>query len=99
MRDIGPVGALAWKIIGGAAAALAAVVAERGAKTAWVAVTGKEPPDSPENPDIDWREAIGWAVLSGVVIGVARLAAQRGAAGYYRRSSGQLPAALESLED
>ena len=89
-------GSLAWKIIGTAGAVLAAAVAERGAKTAWVAVTGKEPPDTPEDPDIDWREAIGWAVLSGVLIGVARLAAQRAAANYYRRSSGNLPKALTS---
>lgn len=94
MRNADHVGALAWKIIGTAGAVLAAAVAERGAKTAWVAVTGKEPPDTPEDPDIDWREAVGWAVLSGVLIGVARLAAQRGAANYYRRSSGRLPEAL-----
>jgi hypothetical protein len=88
------VGGLAWKVIGGIGAAVAALVAERGARTAWVAATGKEPPDSPEDPDIDWREAIGWAVLSGVLIGVARLGAQRAAANYYRRSSGHLPAAI-----
>src|SRR3954454_11090428 len=94
MRNADLVGSLAWKFIGTAGAVLAAAVAERGAKTAWVAVTGKEPPDSPEDPDIDWREAVGWAVLSGLLIGVARLGAQRAAANYYRRSSGHLPKAL-----
>lgn len=93
------VGALAWKIIGSIAAVLAAGVAERGARTAWTAATGKEPPVTPEDPDIDWREAIGWAVLSGVLIGVARLGAQRAAANYYRRSSGHLPAALTPSDD
>jgi hypothetical protein len=95
MRNADHVGKLAWKIIGTGAAVLAAAVAEKGVRTAWEAATGKEPPDSPEDPDIEWREAVAWAVLSGLAIGVARLTAQRAAAQYYRRSSGHLPEALE----
>jgi hypothetical protein len=88
-------GSMVWKVLGTGSAVVAAGVAEKGVKILWRTATGSEPPTIPEDPDTHWAEAIGWALLSGAVIGLARLAATRQAAGYYRRSTGHLPKALQ----
>ena len=87
-------GSLAWRIIGTGSAVIAAGLAQRGVTMVWKTATGTEPPTIPEDPDTRWGEAVAWALLSGAVIGLARLAATRRAAAYYRRSTGELPAAL-----
>lgn len=84
-------GKLGWKLVGGVAAVLAGLVAQRGVTLAWEAATGRTPPERPENPDIGWPEAIGWAAASGAVVGLAKLIATRRAAAYFRRSTGNLP--------
>ncbi len=61
----------------------------------YTGVTGKVPPANPEDPDVDWREAVGWAVLSGVVMALARLLFQRTAARSYIKRTGELPPGLE----
>jgi len=84
-------GGMAWRVLGGGAAGLAGVLADRGLRAAWRAGRGTGPPENPEDPDTGWKEAIVWAAVSGAVIGLARLVATRQAAAYYRRSSGELP--------
>ena len=87
-------GSVLWKVLGAGSAVAAAGLAERAVGWGWRVATGKEPPITPEDPDIRWGEAVTWALLSGAVIGFARLAATRKAAAYYRRSTGSLPKAL-----
>jgi hypothetical protein len=94
-RRVVLMGSLVWKVLGTGSAVLAATLAEKGLTTAWRAATGDAPPVNPEDPDTRWSEAVAWAVLSGALIGVARLLATRRAAEYYRRSSGELPKALQ----
>ena len=86
--------AAVWKLIGTGSGVLAGMAAQRGLTVAWKAATGKEPPTIPEDPDTDWKDAVAWALLSGAAIGLARLFATRRAALYYRRSTGELPAAM-----
>lgn len=88
-------GSMVWKVLGTGSAVLAAALAEKGLKAVWRTATGSEPPTIPEDPDTNWTEAVSWALLSGAVIGLARLAATRRAAAYYRRSTGELPKALQ----
>ena len=45
----------------------------------WTKATGKEPPVSPEDPEVGIREALGWAVVTGVGLEAARLLATRAA--------------------
>ena len=87
-------GSLAWKIIGTGSAVLAAAAAQKGLTAAWRLATGDDPPTIPEDPDTEWKDAVAWALLSGAAIGLARLFATRRAALYYRRSTGELPAAM-----
>jgi len=62
----------------GAVAAFAAAFAARKAITfAWTKVTGKEPPNDPQDPQVGIGEALSWAVVMGVTIETARLLAGR----------------------
>ncbi|MGH3346419.1 MAG: DUF4235 domain-containing protein [Nocardioides sp.] len=69
----------------------AAMVAKKALNTGWKAATGKTPPANPADPDVDVKEAVAWAAVSGALIGLARMFAARRAAGYYAKSTGQLP--------
>jgi hypothetical protein len=64
-----------------AASAIAALVAGYGARKAivfgWTRLTGKPPPDEPEDPDVALVEAIGFAIVTGVGMEIARLLATR----------------------
>jgi hypothetical protein len=51
----------------------------------WKRVTGKEPPDDPNDPAVGTAEAISWAIALGVVVAVARVLAIRAASGRMRR--------------
>lgn len=88
---------LGWRIFGGLAAVLAALLARKSLTTGWTKAVGDAPPSNPEDPDTTWREAIGWALLSGAVMGLARLLATRKAAAYWRRSTGHLPPGMEKV--
>jgi hypothetical protein len=52
---------------------------------AWKAITGKEPPEHPEDPQVALGEALTWGILLGVGVQVARMLALRAAT---RRVSG-----------
>ncbi len=69
----------------------AAAATKKVLNTSWKAATGKTPPANPADPDVDVKEAVTWAVVSGALIGLARMFAARRAAGYYAKSTGQLP--------
>jgi hypothetical protein len=90
-------GAIVWKILGAGAGVGAAAVTSKLVTSGWTALTGKPPPENPEDPEVSWPEAVGWAVGSGAVIGVARLIATRKAAAYYTKSAGHPPKALQSV--
>src|SRR6185437_8793003 len=86
----------AWKALSGTAVVVATMAVEKGLQVAWQAVTGKQPPAVPENPDSTWRKPLAWAMVSGALVGATRLLATRGAAAYYQRNTGHLPRAIRS---
>lgn len=67
------------RVTGMAAAFAAAFVARKLIKFVWTKATGKEPPVSPEDPEVGIKEALGWAVVTGVGLEAARLLATRAA--------------------
>jgi Protein of unknown function (DUF4235) len=73
-------GDLQTKIAGAIAAAAAGFVAKKVVTFAWTRITGKAPPDDPNDPQVALAEAIGFAVVMGVGLQVARLLATRAAA-------------------
>ena len=72
-------GDLRTRIAGGLAAAAAGFVARKVITFAWTRITGKVPPDDPQDPQVAVAEAIGFAVVMGVGMEVARLLATRAA--------------------
>jgi len=84
-----------WKVMAMGAAIGASVVAHKLTDGSWKFIRGTEPPKNPEDPDIDWSEAIGFALLSGAIVGLSRMVASRQAAAIYKRSTGQLPKAMQ----
>ena len=52
----------------------------------WTKITGKEPPEHPENPEVALREALIWGIVLGAGVHTARMLATRATT---RRSSGQ----------
>jgi hypothetical protein len=57
----------------------AAFAARKMLHFAWKKVTGKEPPEHPEDPQVALGEALTWALVLGVGVGMARMLATRAA--------------------
>jgi NhaP-type Na+/H+ or K+/H+ antiporter len=57
----------------------AAFVARKVITFAWTKITGKEPPNHPEDPRVKLGVALGWSTLTGVTVEAARLLATRAA--------------------
>jgi hypothetical protein len=81
---------MAGKKAGGskAVSALAGAAAAFGARKlivfAWKQITGKEPPEHPEDPQVALREALIWGVVLGAGVSTARMLALRVASGRHR---------------
>lgn len=88
---------IGWRILGGVSAALAGIAARKLLTTGWQKTTGRNPPANPAAPGTEWREALPFAIASGAVMGLARMLATRRAAGYYKKSTGHLPAGMEEV--
>jgi hypothetical protein len=59
---------------------------------AWKRVTGKEPPEHPEDPEVALTEALVWGVLLGAGVQAARLLATRATSGHHdSRDAGDSP--------
>jgi hypothetical protein len=93
------VGSLVWKVLGTGGAILAGIVARKVTWTGWKVATGNEPPANPEDPEVEWKEALGFAVFSGAVVGLARLLTTKKAADFYTKSAGHLPKDLQKKID
>lgn len=68
----------ARKVLLPAGGMAAAIVAPKVVRVVWVAVTGKEPPEDPADPQVAMRQAVALAVTTAVVAGVVRLVIARG---------------------
>ena len=88
---------LGWRILGGVSAVLAGIAARKLLAAGWRKTTGRNPPANPAAPGTQWREAVAFAFVSGAAMGLARMIATRRAAGFYRKSTGHLPAGMEEV--
>lgn len=88
-----------WSTFSLVSALGAAAVAKKGLDAGWKAATGKQPPANPADPDVSIKEAVAWAAASGTFVALAKMLAQRRAAGYYVKSTGHLPPALQKDGD
>lgn len=82
---------IGWKLLAAGAGMAAGIVAQKLTDGTWRFVSGDSSPTQPEDPDIDWKQAVAFAVFSGAVVGLTRMLATREAAKAYRKSTGHLP--------
>jgi hypothetical protein len=65
------------RLINGVAGFVAAFGARKLLHFAWKQVTGREPPEHPEDPQVALGEALAWGVLIAAGVAIARLLATR----------------------
>ena len=65
------------RAINALAGAAAAYVARKLITFGWTKLTGKEPPEHPEDPQVALREALIWGVLLGATVSAAKMLAIR----------------------
>jgi len=73
-------GSAASRAISTLAGVGAAFAARKLLSFAWKTVTGKAPPEHPEDPQVALGEALMWGVAVGAAVGAARLLATRATA-------------------
>jgi Protein of unknown function (DUF4235) len=65
------------KMVSALVGAGAAFAARKLLSFGWKKITGKEPPEHPEDPQVALREALIWGVLLGAAVSTARMLATR----------------------
>ncbi len=89
---------IAWKLLGTGGGVVAGMAARKVATSTWSLATGKEPPVTPEAPDVSFREAAAWAAVSGGIVGLGRLLIVKQTAKFWRTSTGKLPPDLHKVK-
>jgi Protein of unknown function (DUF4235) len=73
------------RVLTGLVGFVAAFGARKVLHFAWKQITGKEPPEHPEDPRVGLGEALAWGLVIGAGVHIARLLATRAT---YRRIGG-----------
>jgi len=77
------------RVVGALVGAGAAFVARKVLTFGWTKITGKEPPEHPEDPQVALAEALVWGLILGAGVSTARMLATRATS---RRPAGGSPA-------
>jgi hypothetical protein len=67
------------RLVSGLVGFAAAFGARKALVFGWKAITGKAPPEHPEDPQVALAEALTWGILMGVGVQIARMLALRAA--------------------
>jgi hypothetical protein len=93
-------GDMSSRAVSAVAAMAAGFVARKLITFAWTKITGKEPPEHPEDAAVALREALLWSLVTGVGVGTARLLATRAAGKrMLARAEAEVEAAREAEAD
>jgi hypothetical protein len=76
------------KAVNALVGAAAAFVARKVLSFIWKTVTGKQPPEHPEDPQVALLEAVIWGIVLGAGVSTARMLATRAASGRRKPESG-----------
>ncbi len=87
-----------WKLLDRSTTIAAGLLARQASTFTWRLATGRKPPTAGRHPDVETKEAVAWAVVGGALVEVVRLLVRRGAAGYWVRSTGDLPPGMKPLK-
>jgi Protein of unknown function (DUF4235) len=80
------------RVLAALVSAAAAFVARKLLFFGWKKITGKEPPEHPEDPTVALSEALIWGILLGATVGTAKLLATRATSRHRPESDGGGPA-------
>jgi hypothetical protein len=69
------------KAVNALVGAAAAFIARKVLSFVWKSITGKQPPEHPEDPQVALREAVIWGIVLGAGVSTARMLATRAASG------------------
>jgi hypothetical protein len=75
------------KAVNALVGAAAAFVARKVLSYVWKTITGKQPPEHPEDPQVALGEAVIWGMLVGAGVSTARMLATRAASGRRKTES------------
>jgi hypothetical protein len=75
------------KAVNALVGAAAAFVARKVLSFIWKTVTGKQPPEHPEDPQVALAEAVIWGIVLGAGVSTARMLATRAASGRRKPAS------------
>jgi hypothetical protein len=84
------------KVVTALVGAVAAFVAKKALFFAWKQVTGKEPPEHPEDPQVALGEALMWGILLGAGVHTAKMLATRATTNRHPKSEAEAEQADQS---
>jgi hypothetical protein len=87
-------GDIVTRAVSGLAGAAAAYLARKAIMLVWNRITGHEPPEHPEDPQVALGEALGWALVLGAGVSAARMLGARAAS----RMTGGSPDEIADLK-
>ncbi|KUG57628.1 hypothetical protein AVL62_16005 [Serinicoccus chungangensis] len=85
-----------WSVATTAAAIGGGVMAKNVIETTWKFVTGSNSPSNPEDPEVDWGEAVAFALVSGAVVQLVRVWINHKSTEAYTKRKGHLPESVAS---
>ncbi len=88
-----------WRLMDRLSTVAAGLLAREVSTLTWRAATGRKPPTAGRHPEVETKEAVAWAVVGGALVEVVKLLVRRYAAGYWVRSTGDLPPGMKPLKN
>lgn len=66
------------------------------ARKAWTTFRNDAPPENPDNPETEWKDALIWSVATAVTAGITRMLIMRGANEGWKAVTGELPPPMQA---
>ncbi|MGB3258753.1 MAG: DUF4235 domain-containing protein [Ornithinimicrobium sp.] len=80
-----------WNLATTAAAIGGGTMAKNITEKIWKAVTGSNSPSNPEDPEVNWGEAVAFALVSGALVQLVRVLINHQSTQAYAKRKGHLP--------
>ena len=80
-----------WSLATTGAAIGGGIVAKKVIEKVWALITDGNVPDNPEDPEVEWVEAVAFALVSGAAVQLVRVMINHKSTQAYARRQGRLP--------
>ncbi len=84
-----------WSLATTGAAIGSGIFAKKITEKIWTFVTGSSSPTNPEDPEINWGEAIAFALLSGAIVQLLKMLVNRESTQAFKKQTGRLPKSVQ----